>query len=59
MCEGFCSLEVFPSPKSQVQLVGAPVLRSVNKTLNGTALTVEFVEKRLTVSRSSTKSFPL
>jgi len=37
--------------------VGAPVLRSVNETLNGTALTIEFVEKYLIVSRSSTEVF--
>ena len=35
MCFGFCSVEVFPSPKFQFHEVGDPVLVSVKVTFNG------------------------
>ena len=35
MCTGFWSVEVVPSPKSQLQAVGEPVLVSVNETVRG------------------------
>ena len=36
MCEGDCAVDVPPSPKSQAQLVGPPVLVSVKLTVSGT-----------------------
>ena len=35
MCEGFCAVDVVPSPKDHNQLVGGPVEVSVNCTNNG------------------------
>ena len=37
MWDGFWSVDVPPSPKFQLQLVGDPVVLSVNVTFNGDA----------------------
>ena len=46
--DGFCNVEVPPLPRSQCQLVGLPVLWSVNCTTTGEHPDVLLAEKEAT-----------